>query len=609
MPANNRLHIIRKSVLLCAVWVLGIAGMMPAASQVKFYTQVNDQHITGAEVLQVQYIIEGAKNIREFRQPAFTDFSVERVIDIPYTSNHDPGDVQPQDTYSKVTILAPRRSGNFNIPGATAIIDGKLMHSNVVAVQVINDQLPVSDAVQPDSLTVIDQSEIRPGETIAKKVRENFFLSAETNKTTCYVGEPMMAVYRACTRLNTSSQVVKRPSFTGFSVIEMVDSYDSRPVVERIHGKPFYVHLIRKVQLFPLQPGTYELDNAEVESTIHFVKRDGTAADELGKLFDPSSNGQYQPITHNLTLKTDPITITVKPLPDTGQPPDFSGAVGNFAINAQTSQATTTTGSQVTVQFLIKGSGNFPLVTAPQVKWPEGLEVSNAVVREKTDPYQFPLTGYKSFEYSIVPRDTGTLVIPSASFSYFDAQHKSYKTVTSPALTIVVKKGSNSIFSSKTEYVFNSRPSIPLHYYWFGLVVMVIAGWIVYQLFFNRTPAAEKVVDVEEPAETRVLSTNDYFGVASLAIINNDQKKFYTEIQRVLWELAAAKSSVMPSELNKRNVTYRLRQASVSEDTIHDLVQIMDECEWLLYTPDAGSQNLEAMLDRAKSIFERLKTA
>ena len=89
----------------------------------------------------------------------------------------------------------------------------------------------------------------------------------------------------------------------------------------------------------------------------------------------------------------------------------------------------------------------------------------------------------------------------------------------------------------------------------------------------------------------------------------NDQKKFYTEVQRVLWELAAAKSSVSPSELNKRNVTYRLRQASVPEDVIHDLVRMIDECEWLLYTPGATDQDMDAVLTRAKAIFERLQSA
>src|SRR4051812_4023844 len=111
---------------------------------------------------------------------------------------------------------------------------------------------------------VEDQSEIHPGETIDEKLKKNFFLLAEVNKTTCYVGENLMATFKAYSRLNANSRVVKRPSLTGFSVLEMVDAYNNEPSVEKWKGKPYFAHLIRKVQLFPLQAGTYQLDPAEI---------------------------------------------------------------------------------------------------------------------------------------------------------------------------------------------------------------------------------------------------------------------------------------------------------------------------------------------------------
>src|SRR6185436_4607185 len=95
-----------------------------------------------------------------------------------------------------------------------------------------------------------------------------------TSKNSCYVGEPLEVVYKLYSRLNANSQVMKRPSLTGFSVMEMVDSYDGKAEINKLNGRSYFTNLVRKVQLFPLQEGTYTLDPAEIESVVHFVKTD-----------------------------------------------------------------------------------------------------------------------------------------------------------------------------------------------------------------------------------------------------------------------------------------------------------------------------------------------
>jgi hypothetical protein len=57
---------------------------------------------------------------------------------------------------------------------------------------------------------VEDNSELDPGENADEKIRKNFFLKAEVSKTECYVGEPLMAVFKAYSRLDANSQVLKK---------------------------------------------------------------------------------------------------------------------------------------------------------------------------------------------------------------------------------------------------------------------------------------------------------------------------------------------------------------------------------------------------------------
>ncbi len=185
-----------------------------------------------------------------------------------------------------------------------------------------------------------------------------------------------MVVYKAYSRLNANSQVVRRPSLTGFSVIEMVDSYDNRPEIEKIDGKPFFTHLIRKAQLFPLQAGTFTLDAAEVESTIYFYRNpESGISDDLQRLLERSTVDQppaFTRVEHKAILKSKPFSISVKPLPEAGKPANFSGAVGQYNIALRLMKSQLQQGEPGKLQLMVSGNGNFPLVTAPSIEWPKG---------------------------------------------------------------------------------------------------------------------------------------------------------------------------------------------------------------------------------------------
>jgi len=246
-------------------------GIQPLQAQVKFYTLVSESAVPLRQTFQVQYTVEGGANVQEIMVPRFKDFEVQQVFD--YSSSTSYGSKGALTSYSKIIVLLATKKGKFTIPGAQATIDGKTVHSNGVPV-VVKGAVPGSQQQQssPDDIDTELESELQPGESINDKIKKNFFLRVEPSKTTCYVGEPLMVVYKAYSRLNANSQIAKRPSLTGFSVMEMVDAYDGKPEIEKYNGRYYYTNLIRKVQLFPLQEGSYTLDPAEIETVIHFTK-------------------------------------------------------------------------------------------------------------------------------------------------------------------------------------------------------------------------------------------------------------------------------------------------------------------------------------------------
>lgn len=582
-------------------------------AQVKFYTLVSEGTVGYKRTFQVQYIIEGAKIIKDFRSSKFSDFHIEDEFELPSTPTISAQTLQLVDAYSKIIVLSPKKTGVLTVPGATAKIDGKLMKSNAVKVVVRQSGLSSFPDPEAERVRVEDESEIKPGESIDQKIEDNFFLKGQANKADCYVGEPVMVEYKAYSRLNATSQVVRRPSLTGFSVIEMVDSYDSRPEIEKIGERPFFTHLIRKAQLFPLQAGTFMLDAAEVESTIYFYRNsDSAISDDLQRLLERSTVDQppaFTRVEHKAVLKSKPFSISVKPLPEAGQPANFSGAVGQYNLALRLIKSELQQGEPGRLQVMISGSGNFPLVTAPSIEWPEGIEVAEPSVKEELNKSVYPLQGGKVFDYPFSSRDTGSFSIPAVEFSYFDPKRKSYVTKKSGSATFHVRKGVKSAIAPVRPITrVDIDPPVPAYWYAVGMITMVLTGFAIYfflakQKLRQKKSSAPQKLPAEKPAESIF---EDPFNLARNALYKGDKKTFYTEIQRVLWQTVAEKCEAKPSALNKQNIAKQLRNCQISEDTISELQYILNECEWAVYTPSVDEKDMNKILSAAQTVRQSI---
>lgn len=581
-------------------------------AQSKFYTLVSEGTIGYKRTFQVQYIIEGAKNIKDFRNAKFVDFNIEDEFEIPTTPTISAHSLQLVDAYAKVLVLSPTKTGVLLVPGATANIDGKVMRSN--SVKVVVHKSGLSSIPGPDIERVDDESEIKPGENIDQKIKENFYLKGEANKSSCYVGEPVMVIYKAFSRLNANSQVVRRPSLTGFSVIEMVDSYDNRPEIEKIGDKTFFTHLIRKAQLFPLQAGTFTLEPAEVESTIYFYRNtDSGMTDDLQRLLERSTVDQppsFTRVEHKALLKSKPFSISVKPLPEAGQPANFSGAVGKYNIALRLLKSELQQGEPGKLQLMISGNGNFPLVTAPIIEWPSGIEVTEPTVKEDLNKFIYPLQGGKIFEYNFSSKDTGSFAIPAVNFSYFDPAARKYITRKSGTASFHIHKGIGRAVppAARTTDNIRIKPPVPIYRYWFAMLGVVLCVFLIYTLWSKFKKRKKEIAPLPKGDPNKVIENifEDPFNLARQALYKTDKKTFYTEVQRVLWKTVSEKCKSIPSGLNKQSISAQLRACNIPEDIISELHYLLNECEWAVYTPSLDEKDMNKILSSALRIRKQL---
>jgi hypothetical protein len=194
-------------------------------------------------------------------------------------------------------------------------------------------------------------------------------VKAVVDKKSCYVGEPIVVTYKLYTRLKSESSLTKNPSFNGFSVVDLQLPDNINYTQEQLNGKAYNVYIIRKAQLYPLQPGTFSLESAEIENTVHLIKeayinsrqRTADLADLFGEVQLPAEAFE----DYKVVLKSEPIDILVKDLPTNNKPSSFRSAVGKFEISAALDKDSFSTDDAGKILLLIKGTGNLQLVRCP----------------------------------------------------------------------------------------------------------------------------------------------------------------------------------------------------------------------------------------------------
>jgi len=566
------------SVTMILMMSLGLSA------QVTFITRA-DRDIMVGEPFEVQYILQGARQFTQFNIPPMSDFELLEVYDLPAGQKYNDVLQKIEDVLTRVAVLKPLRKGAAWIPGATIEINGKAISSNRVRVTVAASE---SDPREPAE--VEDASVLLPGDNIDKKVEKNFFLTASITKPVCYVGEPLMAVYKACSRLNARSQVSKRPSFTGFSVVEMVDGYDSEPSIEKVNGENFFVHLVRKVQLFPLQAGKYEIDNAQVESVIQFVKQPDGIASSL------SRTGEI--LRHAVTVSSKTLPVEVLELPLAGQPQNFSGAVGTYTIDASSDKHKIESGDVIRYKFTVRGKGNFPLITPPDLTFPDGVYKGEVKVTDELNPYNFPLSGSKSFEYELNIKRAGLITIPSVSFSFFDPSDKSYHTVQSNPVDVIVDQAS---VKSQPVLTKPKEPAIPPHYYFFTFIAFAILAWVTYQLIRSN---AKKPMPAAAPVMEELVIT-DPFQPAESAYESGDYRTFLLEVQRLIYHGCAHQYNIPPSAHNRQKIRAELLVAGASNEDAESIFQLITACEWQLYTPSMDMHEVARIREEARLMISK----
>lgn len=640
---------IRKCIY--AIWIcLGLVACAHA-QEFRFTTTVSNNAVTQDEPFQIQFMLENGVNIASFTPPSFKDFEILQ----------GPSQMQGQSIFNGKRseyialsyLLQAKHVGSFTIAGAQARVNGNIVKSNPVLIEVRKGNAQAQQQQQQAPQTAsgypphraqqgnedIQEGILRKGEDINEKLKKNIFLKVEVDKTDLYEGEQLTATYKLFTRLPTNSSVTKVPAFKGFSAKDIELPNPPQATEERVNGIPYKVFTIRKTLLFPLQSGSLELDPVEVDNQVRLVKMVNKKGGARGRdpfddffndpafrdpFFDDFFNRpevEYQDVPYK--IQSNPIKINVKPVPVDGRPLSYNGAVGHFSMTAVVDKNKLTTDDALTLKVSISGQGNVNLLNSPKIETPTGFEKYDPKVTDDIEKNSNPLSGSRTFEYVLMPQEAGEHTIPAVEFSYFDPTANSYKTLRSQPFTIHIDQGKHikqekqDFGTGKNDLVKNETGILdwtrnhtwfilsPWFYFLLALPLLIAAGIIFYKRRkdYNTTNAAVLKHRYANKVALKRLE------LAARYLKEGKDKAFYEETSRAVWGYLSSKLKIPMADLSKQLIQDKLSARHINGSNTHELFNLIDNCEVALYAPGQDNRKMQGTYEQAVSIITNLEDA
>ncbi|HET8884835.1 MAG TPA: BatD family protein [Salinimicrobium sp.] len=559
-----------------------------ALAQVQFTAEASKEKLGINERLRIDFKMN--QDGDNFKPPSFENFTVVGGPNQAVSNSWINGKRSYSKTYSY--FLQPKKRGTFSIGQAEITIEGEIYKT-------LGLEIEVTAAVEDPE-----------AEKINNLVDDNIHLVAEISNTNPFLNEAINIEYKLYVSQDVSVsnfREIDNPTYNGFWS-QNTSNQPSGVQIGEFKGETYRYVVLRKVVLFPQKTGKLSIEplTLSVAVDVPTGERDFFG----GRLYT----------TVDKTVAAGRKSINVKPLPE-GSPDNFNGAVGrnfDFSLNANKQQLKTSESLELEVKLI--GRGNLKLFNLPNPEFSEDLEVYEPEHHENIRVTENGMNGNISNQYTIVPIKKGDYTIGPISFSYFDLDSRSYKTITSEAINISVEQGPKvptTIASANNKqpveltgadfrFIKLKSDLQPLDDHVF---VGSAAFWSIFAMPFLAVPLLilfsrkreEKANDIRGNKIRKADKlARKYLSEAEKNL--GDQKNFYVSLERALHNYLKSKLHISTSEMSKDNIIAMLENKNVEKDDISAFIGLIESCEIARYTP-ASHEMMQQDYKKAISVI------
>jgi hypothetical protein len=496
------------------------------------------------------------------------------------------------ETKSTVTYnftLTPRQAGDFAIPPLVADIGGQRLSSPPLRLKVLPPNSPPPAAVNSGS--------------------EVAFIKLSMPKKEVYAGEVLVA--RLDIYLRDDVQNFGNFQFTGtpangFTVGKMIETPKQRVQI----GNRVYTDVPLEIALTTVKSGAISL-GPFTASAVVVLPSANQARDSFP--FGIFGGGEQRQVS----LATDTLNVESLQLPAGNAPANFNGAIGDYTMTVTAGPTNVAVGDPITVRVQISGRGALDALTLPdQPAWRDFKTYPPTSKVATSD--QHGLQGTKTFEQIVTPQNTDVHELPVFSFSFFNPDTKTYRTLTQPPVQLAVHSGGTTpapmIAATKTANSQNPPPPqdiLPIKEQ-FGALTQAgpplltrpaflaaqslpVLAWLAAFVWRKRTDSLANNPRLRRQRRVARLIREGLNDLHRLAAENNSDE-FFATLFRLLQEQLGERLDCSASSITEAVIDERLVLLGAPETTLAGLRELFQLCNQARYAPMRTSGELAAVI-------------
>ena len=588
--------------------MLCIVSVFSYAEESRFTASASNTTVAVGDQIQLTFQLEGSG--KNFQAPNFADFNVLMGPSQSTSMQFINGSMSQSISFTY--IIQAVKEGVFKIPPASIETGGKKIQSNNLTITVAKG----SNTSQQQSGNQ-QQSGKTGSDNAVQSGGKNVFFKVSVGKSNVYRGEGVLVTYKLYTKVTLVNYgLSKMPSLEGFFSQDIQMPQQLEFHIENVDGVQYKVADIKKLVLFPQRTGTLSLDPMEGEVVARMQVKRQQSRDPLDQFFNdpffnnPFFNNSVQDIP--IKLKSDPVKIVVKELPE-GAPETFNGAVGKFSMETDLDKKETKAHDPVTLKIKISGKGNLKLIDPPKIDFPPDFETYDPKVNANVTASGNGVSGSKTFEYLVIPRNAGEYKFSVSGFTFFNLDNNKYETVPGADYILKISKGDESTTTtisgvSKSDIQFlgkdirfikTSQPlfvqhngalfSSPLFYTLCGAPALLFVLLLVFRKRYDEMQS--NVTLLKSRRANKVAMKR--LSAAKKSLSENNSEKFLDEMFQALWGFVSDRLQIPVSELSKENVSQALEQKNVSAESVTKFNQTLDALELARFAKGIAASNQE----------------
>lgn len=562
------------------------------SQEVSFTTTVAAKKVGITDAFEVTYT---SNKPGTFTTPKYENF--KQISNIKQGSsrnvNLNTGSVQVE--YSFTIRLQAKKIGKFEVEGAKMKVGNATYESKAVAVEVVKES-QARQRTQPRSIfdqmdemmRGFPQSQPRQIEITDK----DFFARISVSKGKVKKGEGFLATYKIYAR-NFSFGLEKYdfPTQENFWTENIKIPEDIKPTVEIVDGVQYQVYTLKKEYLFPQKSGDLKLNPFGITARIQ--------------------TSPFSPAISKEIKSTSPV-INVESLP-ANPPQSFVNQVGSYTLKVEMATDSFQINEPIDYKIVLSGKGNLKQMSDLEIEFPEELEVYDPEIKNNISVSESGVKGSKSFNYLLIPRKSGKFTLPEVTFSYFDLESNTYKTLSYPGREISVVNPDGSIETAEVvvdkqknkEGESTNSVSLNLNYIWIGLGVLGVLGIGVFAfLLVTKKRNPNETEEQRRKNARKKLAQN--LTVAKSHLDSNQVAEFYNEILVGLNKYVNEKLNIKTSEMTKKSIRETLDNKGVGETTTNSFVEVLEQCEMAKYAP-LSNQNNQEIYEKSLDVIEEIE--